>query len=116
MGRAVREPSVFGNEILTILLALGIKLFYIHRVTNVSKTVNSPALSDTCVTCSQVLRYFESRNLLAGGREWSWLLEGYIIRLLFTMFVWITFILRYINASAKRMVLNNVCWDFSIFK
>uniref|UniRef100_A0A251U149 Uncharacterized protein n=1 Tax=Helianthus annuus TaxID=4232 RepID=A0A251U149_HELAN len=30
-----QEPSVFGNEILTILLALVIELFYIQRVTNV---------------------------------------------------------------------------------
>ena len=48
---------MFGIEILTILLAFVSELFYIQLVTNVFQTVNSPALSDTLVTCSQVVRY-----------------------------------------------------------
>ena len=31
-----------------------------------NKTLNSPALSDTLVACSQVVRYFGIGNLLSG--------------------------------------------------
>ncbi|KAJ0901699.1 hypothetical protein HanPSC8_Chr08g0328361 [Helianthus annuus] len=46
-------------------------------------------------------------TLLAGGREWSWLLAGFIIRFFFILCSFgMSLILRYFNASAKLMVFE----------
>ena len=63
--------------------------------------MNSPALSDTLVTCSQVVRYLGTGTCWLEGVSGHGCIDGFIYQTFIYCGCWKVFTLCYVNASAE---------------